>query len=176
MDVERRRILTLGAALALSPVSARARAGPAVGRPAPDFHAVTFQGQKVALADFRDEVLILNFWATWCGPCRTELPLLDGYFRARQSFGLRVLAVTQEEQIPLQNLAPLASKVSFAMARRFSGPYGGDGSVPWNYVVDRAGVLRYAQAGAFTLEALNEVLVPLLNERPQGEAPSPAPA
>jgi thiol-disulfide isomerase/thioredoxin len=147
-----------------------------VGQPAPDFHAVTFQGQKVALADFKSDVLILNFWATWCGPCRTELPLLDAYFRARQNFGLRVLAITQEEQIPIQNLAPLASKVSFAMARRFSGPYGGDGSVPWNYVVDRAGVLRYAEAGAFTLAALNYLLVPLLNERAPGEATGPAPA
>ena len=176
MDTERRRILTLGAALALYPLSASARGSPAVGQPAPDFHAVTFRGQKVALADFRTDVLILNFWATWCAPCRTELPLLDGYLRARQSFGLKVLAVTQEEQIPMKDLEPLASKVSFAMARHFSGPYGGDGSVPWNYVVDRAGVLRYAEAGAFTLAALNDLLVPLLKEPPPDEARSPVPA
>jgi thiol-disulfide isomerase/thioredoxin len=175
MDIERRRILTLGAALALTPLSARARVRPVVGQTAPEFHAVTFQGQKVALADFKDDVLVLNFWATWCGPCRTELPLLDAYYRAQQRFGLKVLAVTLEEQVPIQALAPLASKVSFAMARRFSGPYGGDGSVPWNYVVDRAGVLRYAEAGAFTLEALNDLLVPLLKEPPPGEAPGPAP-
>ncbi|HEY2049784.1 MAG TPA: TlpA disulfide reductase family protein [Caulobacteraceae bacterium] len=173
MDIERRRILTLGAALALSPLSARARVRPVVGQTAPDFHAVTFQGQKVALADFKNEVLVLNFWATWCGPCRKELPLLDAYYRAQQRFGLKVLGVTLQEQIPVGDLAPLAKMVSFAMARHFSGPYGDGAEVPSNYVIDRAGVLRYAEAGAFTLPLLNSLLVPLLNEPPPDEGRAP---
>jgi cytochrome c biogenesis protein CcmG, thiol:disulfide interchange protein DsbE len=177
MDTGRRRVLSLGAALALSPLAASARPRPVVGQPAPDFHAVTFAGEKVALADFRNEVLILNFWATWCGPCREELPLLDAYYRAQQRFGLRVLGVTLQEQVPIQDLKPLASKVSFAMARHFWGPYGDGDAVPTNYVIDRAGVLRYAEAGAFTLPLLNSMLVPMLNEPPpanEGEAPTPA--
>jgi thiol-disulfide isomerase/thioredoxin len=72
--------------------------------------------------------LILNFWATWCAPCKEELPLLDTYFRIDEKAGLRVLAV------------------------------------PTNFIIDRNGVLRYAKAGALTLDDLNTLLVPLLRE------------
>src|SRR3954469_16245047 len=51
---------------------------PVVGEPAPSFEVTYFDGTKVSLADLRGEVVILNFWATWCAPCREELPLLDG--------------------------------------------------------------------------------------------------
>ena len=48
------------------------------------FHVTTFDGDKLSRADFKGQVLLLNFWATWCGPCKKELPLLEGYYRARQ--------------------------------------------------------------------------------------------
>jgi peroxiredoxin len=51
-------------------------------------------------------------------------------------------------------------------ARRVRGPYGPLGAMPTNFVIDRAGRLRYAQAGAFNLQQLNALLIPLLNERP----------
>ena len=135
-----------------------------VGKPAPDFRAVTFDGQKVSLADFKGQVLIVNFWATWCAPCRHELPLLDAYLRFQQSHGLRILAVTDENSVPSSRLKPLAKMVAFQMAWRFSGPYDNPSAFPTNYVIDRHGVIRYAQAGAFDLDTLNTVLVPLLKE------------
>jgi cytochrome c biogenesis protein CcmG/thiol:disulfide interchange protein DsbE len=52
-----------------------------VGQPAPDFRATTFDGRYVSLADYRGQMLIINFWVTWCAPCRRELPLLDSYYR-----------------------------------------------------------------------------------------------
>jgi cytochrome c biogenesis protein CcmG/thiol:disulfide interchange protein DsbE len=177
MSPDRRRLLLMTAGAALAPLPVLARVRPVVGQPAPDFHAVTFDGRTVGLADFKDDVLILNFWATWCGPCRQELPLLDAYFRAQQRFGLKVLGVTLEEQAPVSELKPLASKVSFSMARHFSGPYGDPDGVPTNYVIDRAGVLRYARAGAFDLDLLNSLLVPMLREPPPDDSSaSPKPA
>jgi thiol-disulfide isomerase/thioredoxin len=183
----RRRVLALGGAACLeaglAPAASRASGlgglfkpapKPQVGKAALDFHATTFDGQKVGLDTYQGRVLVLNFWATWCGPCRKELPLLDAYYRAQRAFGLEVLAVTLEERIPISALAPLAARVSFKMARRFSGPYGDTGAVPTNYVVDRAGTLRYARDGAFHLALLNEVLVPLLRETPPDAAKSPA--
>lgn len=58
-----------------------------VGRPAPDFEVTLIDGSKVTLASLRGQVVVLNFWATWCVPCRAELPLLDGYYRHTSNTG-----------------------------------------------------------------------------------------
>jgi cytochrome c biogenesis protein CcmG, thiol:disulfide interchange protein DsbE len=137
-----------------------------VGEPAPDFNVTTFDGKKLTLADFKDQVLVINIWATWCTPCKKELPLLDSYFAIQQVRGLRVVAVTTENSAPLSALRPLAAVVRFPMARYMRGPYRELTGVPTNYVIDRHGILRYARAAAFNLDALNEILVPLLREPP----------
>jgi cytochrome c biogenesis protein CcmG, thiol:disulfide interchange protein DsbE len=149
---------------------------PVVGQPAPDFAVTTFDGKKLSLADFKDQVLIINFWATWCTPCKKELPLLDGYFAFQQIHGLRVVAVTTEDSAPLKLLQPLAAAVRFPMARSMRGPYRVMTGVPTNYVIDRRGILRYAKAGAFDLDALNEILVPLLSEEPTNEQSAGVPS
>jgi cytochrome c biogenesis protein CcmG/thiol:disulfide interchange protein DsbE len=145
-----------------------AKAGPlTVGAPAPDFSVRTFDGKELTLADFRGQVLIINFWATWCGPCKEELPLLDAYYRAAiaKGYRLRIVAVTTEDSLPIEQLKPLAERVSFDMARNFRGDYRAFQAVPTNYVIDRAGILRYAQAGEFNTDSLDEILAPLLRHR-----------
>ena len=137
-----------------------------VGKPAPDFKASTFDGRKISLADFKGHVLVINLWATWCKPCREELPLLSAYHRAQASFGLDVIALATEDSVPMDLLKPLAAVCSFPFVRRMHGDYEVMGGVPTNYVIDRNGIVRYAEAGGFTLEGLNAILVPLLREKP----------
>ena len=137
---------------------------PTVGKPAPGFELTLIDGSKVSLAQLRGQVIVLNFWATWCGPCKTELPLLDGYYRARKSFGLRVFAVTTEDSVPTAQLRPLFSVMEIPPVRKVKGPYAVRSALPTNYVIDRAGIVRYAKAGAFDLDTLNALLVPLLRE------------
>jgi cytochrome c biogenesis protein CcmG, thiol:disulfide interchange protein DsbE len=146
-------------------------AQPTVGKPAPGFIATLFSGGKVSLNDYRGQVLIVNVWATWCGPCRRELPLLEAFYRHTQEHGLRIIAVTSEGSVPDRELKPLAAALSFPLAHEVRGPYGDLGAVPTSYVIDRAGVVRYAEAAAFDLDRLNEVLVPLLNEPAPPDAP-----
>ena len=151
-------------------------AKPKIGQPALDFKAKTFAGDDVKLADYKGQVLIVNIWATWCGPCKRELPLLDAYYALYVKNGLRMIAITTEDSAPNSALKPLQAALHFPLIRNFHGKYGAiDGAVPSNYVIDRAGVLRYAQAGAFDLDTLNKVIVPLLNEHPQ-LAPTPVAA
>jgi peroxiredoxin len=146
-------------------VAAPAQASqPRVGQPAPDFTLTLVDGRKVTLADLRGQVVILNFWATWCGPCLQELPLLDGYYEQARKYGLRVFAVATEDSVPEFQLHKLFSKLHIDPVHRIRGPYGDSGQVPTNFVIDRAGVVRHAAAGAFTLDALNELLIPLLKE------------
>ena len=159
-------VSTIAAALALAtPVAAGA---PQVGQHAPDFELTLIDGSKVRLADLKGQVVVLNFWATWCGPCKRELPLLDAYYRLRARNGLRMFAVATEDSLPLYQLKPLFAKMTMPSARRIKGSYDALGALPTNYVIDRAGVIRYAKTGAFDLDGLNALLVPLLSERTPG--------
>lgn len=135
------------------------------GKPAPDFRATQFDGTKVTLSSFKGDVLVINIWATWCAPCRKELPLLDAYYRLNEKHGMRVLAVTTEDSLPPTQLKKLQNAIGIPLARHFRGPYQPvDGAVPSNFVIDRKGVVRFAKAGAFDLDELNAVLIPLLRE------------
>ena len=141
-----------------------ANAKPKVGEMAPDFQLTLVNGSKVSLADLRGDVVVLNFWATWCVPCRKELPTLDSYYALQQKCGLRVFAVTTEDSVPNYQLKKLFAAMHIPAVGRMRGNYGVLTGVPTNYVIDRSGRVRYAAAGAFDLDALNETLVPLLKE------------
>lgn len=164
----RRSVATLAVALTLS-IGFQAEAKRAsLGEPAPPFSGTTLDGQEVSLDALRGNVVIVNFWATWCAPCRIELPLLDGYMRAREKNGLRVVAVTLDaNRVPSSAIKQLQDALSLPLLKRFKGDYAPiDRAVPTNFVIDRAGVVRYAKAGSFDLDSLNAILVPLLNETP----------
>ena len=135
-----------------------------VGERAPDFELTLIDGSKVRGSDLRGQVVVLNFWATWCGPCKIELPLLDTYYRLRKGNGLRVFAVATEDSLPVYELKPLFAAMAIPSARRIKGPFAAMGALPTNYIIDRAGVVRYAKPGAFDLDDLNGLLVPLLRD------------
>lgn len=136
-----------------------------VGQPAPDANMTTVKSQNLKLSELRGQVVVINFWATWCVPCRAELPLLDKYYRVQEKHGLRIFAATTEDSIPEQQLRRLFDVLAITPLRRLRGPYEPiDGAVPTNFIIDRAGKLRYAKAGAFSLDDLNRELVPLLQE------------
>ena len=159
------KFLRLFAALALAglavPVSAKE---PKVGQIAPDFILTLVDGTKIPSSALRGQVVVLNFWATWCVPCRTELPTLDAFYVARKDAGLRVFAVTTEDSLPLYELRKLFAAMHIQPARGLKGPFHEGDAVPTNFVIDRAGRVRYAAAGAFDLAELNRVIIPLLNE------------
>ena len=135
-----------------------------VGERAPDFELTLIDGSKVRGSDLRGQVVVLNFWATWCGPCKIELPLLDTYYRLRKGNGLRVFAVATEDSLPVYKLKPLFAAMASPSARRIKGSFAAMGALPTNYIIDRAGVVRYAKPGAFDLDDLNGLLVPLLRD------------
>ena len=138
---------------------------PKVGEIAPEFTLKLIDDTKVSLSELRGRVVVLNFWATWCAPCKKELPLLDRYYGLQKNAGLSVFAITTEGSLPLYRLKPLFAAMEIPSARSIRGPYGPiEGAVPTNFVIDRAGVLRYAKADAFDLNDLNRILVPLLRE------------
>lgn len=152
------------AACLMAYTSVAAAKMPAVGDIAPPYTLITFDKRTVTSEELRGKVVLLNFWATWCGPCKTEMPTIDAYYQLSEKHGLRVFAVTVDE-VPDRVLKPLAGALAMPLVRRIRGPYGPIGhAVPTSFIIDRAGVVRYAKAGAFNLDDLNRLLVPLLNE------------
>lgn len=150
---------------AIGVVAASGKRSPQIDLPAPEFKATTFDGQKLALSDLKGQVVVLNFWATWCGPCKRELPLLENYYRKQHAAGLVVLAVATEDSLTPYQLRPLAKILTLQMVKRFKGDYGDIKYLPTNFVIDRKGVLRYAESGGFTEDSIEGVLGPLLAEK-----------
>jgi peroxiredoxin len=153
-----------------------AQGAPKLGQSAPDFTVTTFGGHTVKLADLKGNVIILNFWATWCGPCRRELPLLETFFKAYNQYGFQVLAVATEDSVPESKLRPIAARLTIPFVKRMYGPYHALEGVPTNYIIDRSGKVVYAKAAAFDVDTLNDILIPLLKEPVPGPAAPPAPA
>ena len=147
-----------------SPAEARVK----VGQPAPPFTVTTFDGVTMSLADLKGQVVVLNYWATWCGPCRVELPILDDFYRSHSRPDLKILAIATEGSVPQSKLRPLASILSFPLIAKLKGSGYGliNRALPTSYVIDRAGVVRFAESGAFTAASLSRVISPLLAEPP----------
>jgi len=161
----RRLLLAILAACAITTAPAHARP-PKVGEIAPDALLTLVDGTKLKLSELRGQVIVLNFWATWCAPCREELPTLNAYYALQRKHGLRVFAVATEDSVPERFMRGLFAKLAISPVHRLKGPYATLRAVPTNFIIDRAGVVRYAAAAAFDLDDLNRLLVPLLNEPP----------
>lgn len=167
------KLLNCFTALALMAIASPSLAGPTlkIGSPAPEATLSMLTGEPIKLSSLRGQVVVLNYWATWCVPCRVELPLLDRYYRIQAKNGLRVFAVTTEDSLPSKMLKPLFGALAITPVHKIRGPYDYS-AVPTNIVIDRAGIVRYAKAGGFDLQLMNEILVPLLNEPAQARLPA----
>lgn len=143
--------------------------------PAPAGTLIDADGKETSLAALEGRIVVANFWATWCAPCRVELPMLEGAFRAYSPYGFQVLAVDTEDSVPEKTLRQLAAQLTIPLVRRMKGPYADFGAVPTTYVIDRSGKLVYAKVGSLDLETLNAIVVPLLRE-PVPTPPEPSEA
>lgn len=148
---------------ATTPVVASA---PKIGQPAPDFTAYLLDGKHVSLADLKGQVVVLNLWATWCNPCKAEMPMLDEMQRKLASHGVRIIGVVVQDRIESWRVANVAKILgySLAMSMTHDSAYPSDNGVPTTYVIDRKGIVRVIQAGSYTRESFAQMIVPLVNE------------
>ena len=144
-----KRILTITLAILGIALAGTSNAGDVEG-PAPDFVLKSNTGQNIRLSELRGEVVLLNFWATWCGPCRQEMPLLDDLHQRYKDMGFTVIGVNVENK-PEKADAMLAKKpVSFPILydtkSEVSKLYKVD-AMPTTVVVDRDGNMRHLHRG-----------------------------
>jgi peroxiredoxin len=119
---------------------------------APDFTLKSLQGTNLRLDEFKGQVVLINFWATWCGPCRQELPLLDRIHRRYQDAGFAVLGINvegadkQDEAQAMISKAGVTFPVLVDEGQQISELYALE-AMPTSVVVDRDGVVRYVHLG-----------------------------
>jgi cytochrome c biogenesis protein CcmG, thiol:disulfide interchange protein DsbE len=157
--------------LAAAPFRAWA-APPAVGQPAPALIVPELDGHQFDLAKLRGKVVLVNLWATWCSPCRIEMPTLNAFYRRYHSRGLDVLGLSIDEAPDDGRVRQVMRQFSYpgalASAARVNG-FGEPIAVPVTYVIDAHGVIR-AQLQAegpsgVSRQALEEAVLPLLAQR-----------
>jgi len=134
---------------------------PLMNHPAPNFTLQDLSGKKVSLADYRGKAVLINFWATWCGPCKIETPWLVELRNQYASKGFEILGVSLDDLDPddkarlaeeKRDIAKFAAQEHMQYPVLIDGgsidkPYGGLDALPTSYFVDRTGNVVAAQLG-----------------------------
>jgi peroxiredoxin len=148
---------------AVLPTMAAAKAK--VGQPAPAATITTFDKRQVKLSDLKGKVVVINHWATWCAPCKGEMPMMSAIHAKLKDRGFEIFGVTTEDSVPPSMLKKVASVLSYPLARKVSGSgYPILEGVPTTYIIDRRGIVRHAKAGAYETQEFLDVILPLIRE------------
>ncbi len=143
-----RKLLT-GFALAVLATSSLA-ASDLSGLPAPDFALKSATGENLRLSEYRGDVVLINFWATWCGPCRQEMPLLDQLYTRYERVGFSLLGVNIDDDsaraMEMIRELGVSFPVLFDARKEVSQLYNVD-AMPVTVLVDREGTVRYVHKG-----------------------------
>ena len=131
-----------------------------------DFEGEMANGGKASLADFNGKFLILNFWATWCAPCRTEIPLLIA-MQARHAHDIQIVGIAVDDAESVRRFEDEVGLNYVSLIGLTEGPelmqrYGSAGQLPFTLVFDQTGVLRYRKTGELQAAELSDWLTRLL--------------
>jgi thiol-disulfide isomerase/thioredoxin len=171
----RLRAAAVGIALAVAVtgvVPAWAGAPPAQGQPAPKLVARRFTGESLDLAALHGQVVVLNFWASWCGPCRSEMPLLDALSREYRERGVVVVGLSADDRHDRKEALAAARAVSYFTGMLGEAPSNGFGTpqvLPLTYIVGPTGAISAvlsANRGALSAAQLRAAVDAALAESP----------
>ena len=138
-----------------------------VSYPAPDLKVTDLLEQPVSLNDYKGQVLLVNNWATWCPPCKAEMPTLQDYYEDHKDDGFVLIGIDAGDEA--DQVAMFASSLNLTFPiwldpqesalRAFR-----TSSLPSSFVIDRSGLVRLAWAGAIDRDTLEEHVTPIIME------------
>ena len=142
------------------------------GAPAPALHATALDGGAIDTGQHRGRVVLVSFWATWCGPCRLEMPELDRLYRRYHDTGLDIVGISMDEAADRKAVQDFVKGYGFPVAMQQDADFRAFGriwAVPLLFVIDRRGLLRVDGRPALQekdFPALERDVAALLAEKP----------
>jgi peroxiredoxin len=138
-----------------------------LNQPAPELTLSDLDGNQISLNDFSGEVILVNNWATWCPPCRQEMPEFQAFFEEYQDHGFQVVAI--EAGQPENEVKAFADQLGLSFVILLDPDNKSltsfqQSSLPNSFVIDKEGDLRYAWVGAINKDTLEQYIIPLLEE------------
>jgi peroxiredoxin len=139
----------------------------AVKFPAPELTLNNLQGEKVSISDYQDKILLINNWATWCPPCRAEMPILSKYYQDHSEHGFILIAIEAGE--PVDEVAKFVEEFNLSFPilvdpdNQALAAFKND-SLPSSYVIDHEGNVVYAWTGPISQAMLEKYITPLLEQ------------
>jgi len=157
--------------LALKGFSPLACAATDVGQPAPSLVVQELDGQTFDLSAVRDKVVIVSFWATWCPPCRAEMPVLDAFYRRYHGEGLEMIGLSADRPHDRSDVTKVMQSFSYPAAMLDDAKvndFGTPSALPMTIVIDGHGIIRAQltpDQKAVTEKSLSAAVLPLLQQK-----------
>lgn len=123
-------------------ISGRSPGGLVGGQPAPQFSLTDFNGRSVNLKDLSNKVVIVDFWATWCSPCRHEIPQLNKLYRDNKARGLEIVGVSMDDESGVVKEFLKGNRIDYPVVMGNEGvanDFGGIEGLPTKFIIDRNG-------------------------------------
>jgi thiol-disulfide isomerase/thioredoxin len=122
------------------------------GKVAPGFTLTDLDGKKVSLSDFKGRPVLVNFWATWCGPCKVEMPWFEQFQKQYAAQGFEILGLTDDVEVGKDTITKVAHRIGVSYPilltdGKVQTAYGGLDVLPMSFYVDRNGVVVEETAG-----------------------------
>ncbi|MED4206431.1 redoxin domain-containing protein [Neobacillus mesonae] len=128
-----------------------------IGAKAPDFELKTLNGETVKLSDLKGKKVMLNFWATWCGPCKAEMPEMEEFFKSADK-GIKILAVNIDPQLDVKGFVdeykitfPVLLDTEDAVNTKYQVI-----SIPTTYFIDSNGIIQNKFVGTMKLDDMKD--------------------
>ena len=140
--------------------------GGLIGNPAKPFTIPSLDGKTISLDSFKGKVVILNFWATWCPPCRAEIPEFVQFYRDFEKDVVIIGLGVNDSDAALQEFRK-ENRINYPVANdkrnRVARLYGGIRSIPTTFIINRKGIIRDMRVGGIDRQELLKMVEPCLS-------------